>query len=645
MSSASSSSSSSSSASSPPPSSPTVVFGDAASSDVVFVVGESQTRMLAHRALLSSASGVFAHMFSSAAMFSNGAMQLEIAVDACEPVVFGELLHWLYHAALSVPSVSALRFADTWALLELSATYKLDELARTLEDAVADLLSVKTCCALWLLAVDIQNERLAHRCAQYFNAHADDIAQSRYFDGRVLALMPMPKGRRSNSASSGAASGDLPDVDNALSVPPPPPLPVPDLSSVGHPLSSALGNSNSMLSLAMRRRSSDVLHMIDPHDHTYGGGGGGNDDDLSSGSRGNDTSDVFDLFDSSMSALSSDQLALFPGLPQSMTPFNAMPTAFASLGDAMTTTLPPAAAAAAPAPAAPENTLRTGPSIATRMPLLQGTVWWQTVDQLRVMLESLRLVVQADIATLFLYDDVTDELYARILTSDGSLCEIALPASLGLVGAAFTTRSTINTCSPYDDPRFYRGIDEKLGSRTRAIVATPIMTSLSTRPIGVLEVLNAVSPAPFTDANVREVELVSRMAAKLVEIAVDRVKATVASHIDAINTQIDAANAAAASETVVASGSAAAASGVGGKRRTSSSSGEKAALSDYFPADLLEGRRTSDPLKRPLGPSDIFLQTGPLQMFDDDSLFPDPASRHKRMRPAAPVLHLRAAPK
>ncbi len=621
-----------------------MVFGDAASSDVVFVVGESQTRLLAHRALLSAASGVFAQMFSSAAMFSNGAMQLEIALDACEPVVFGELLHWLYHGALSVPSVSALRFADTWALLELSTTYKLDELARTLEDAVADLLSVKTSCALWLLAVDIQNDRLAHRCAQYFNAHADDIAQSRYFDGRVLALMPLPKSRRSNSASSGAASGDLPDVDNFLSVPPPPPLPVPDLSSVGHPLSSAISNSNSMLSLAMRRRSSDVLHLIDAHEHTYGGGGGGDDDGVSSGSRGNDTSDVFDLFDSSMSALSSDQLALFPGLPQSMTPFNAMPTAFASLGDAMTTTLPAAAAttaAAAPAPAAPENTLRTGQSIATRMPLLQGTVWWQTVDQLRVMLESLRLVVQADIATLFLYDDVTDELYARILTSDGSLCEIALPASLGLVGAAFTTRSTINTCSPYDDPRFYRGIDEKLGSRTRAIVATPIMTSLSTRPIGVLEVLNAVSPAPFTDANVREVELVSRMAAKLVEIAVDRVKATVASHIDAINTQIDAANAAAASETLAASGSVAA-SGVGAKQRTSSSSGDKVALSDYFPA---EGRRTSDPLKRPLGPSDIFLQTGPLQMFDDDSLFPDPASRHKRMRPAAPVLHLRAAPK
>jgi hypothetical protein len=600
-----------------------VVFGDSSTSDVVFIVGATQTRVLAHRAPLSAASVSFARMFTTAAMLyhsasSGGAtMQLEIAIDTCDVVVFRELLHWVYHGACSVP-LKSLRVADLWALLEMSTAYQLDGLSKALEQAVGDLLSVKTCCALWLLAVDIQNERLALRCEQFFVAHADEIQQSRFYDVRVLMLLPRSRSRQSSiDADAGAW----------LSVQPPPPLPVPDVQSLASPSTTTAAAGNLMLSsLAERRRSSDVLRVLESHDSMTSVSPYGS----------NDSNELLDLFDASMSALSEDQLALFPGLPQSMTPFNAMPTAFASLGDALTqpTVLP-----AVPA-VAHDNTLRTGPSIAARMPLLQGTVWWQTVDQLRVMLESLRLVVHADIATLFLYDDVTDELYARILTHDGSLCEIAVPASVGLVGAAFTTRSTINTPSPYDDPRFYRGIDEKLGSRTRAIIATPIMTSLSTRPIGVLEVLNAVSTAPFTDANVREVELVSRMAAKLVEIAVDRVKATVATHIDAINTQIDTANAVASEATVVPPDVGAASAAVA-PASASAAISAKRRISVEKPS---EPRRTSDPLKRgTLGPSDIFLQSGPLQMFDEDSLFPDPANRSKRMRPAAPVLHLRPA--
>ena len=130
------------------------------------------------------------------------------------------------------------------------------------------------------------------------------------------------------------------------------------------------------------------------------------------------------------------------------------------------------------------DTVRFGRDLAQRMPLLQGPVWWHTVEQLCVTIESLRRTVGADLCTLFLYDAVTDELYARIVNNDGQQCEIALPVNLGLVGTAYTTRATVRTDAAYDDHRFYSGIDKKLGSRTRAVIATPIFTSLSTRPIG-----------------------------------------------------------------------------------------------------------------------------------------------------------------
>jgi hypothetical protein len=509
----------------------------------------------------------------------------------------------------------------------------------------------------------------------------------------MLASMPadpQPAAYAAKAAAAAAAAHPMRFTDT-FNVPPPPPMPVapPPMAVPPPPMLSSVdgGEESNLASMVMpaRRPSSptsscdDMLAMPD----------------LSPTTSVEAASEFFELFDTtvSSSAFSLDQLPLFPGLPN--TPFNALPTAFASLGDALAPP-PPAmqrpphsssATSSTSSTASNDNTLRTGQSIAARMPLLQGPVWWQTIDQLRVMLESLRVLVRADMCTLFLADDITDELYARIITNDNRVWEIAMPATLGLVGAAFTTRQTVNVPSAYNDPRFYRGIDDQLGIRTQALAATPIMTKLNQRPIGVIEVLNSMSQHAFSEANVREIEFVARMAASLVEIAMARVKSTVESHIDAIHSGIGKLQSEEVAGATQLAGkkraqqqmreddvNAADDGGAGLSQRSSSGrynkpsmvtsnskSARKAAQSSFSSTmpDLTRrvsmparfdplARRSSEPWTPPkpvpsenprwLGPTDIFLKTGPLP-FTELTLFPD--GRRKRPRPSVPILHLR----
>lgn len=554
------------------------------------------------------------------------------------------------------------------------------------------------------MTAEVNNERLAAACSAFFHTRLDDVLHSGYFDSRILDLLPpatvhmlasMPANPQPAHAAAQAAAAHPMHFTDTFNVPPPPPMPVPPPPPpLAPPLAPTIvaddstDNLASAMAMPNRRPSSptsscdDMLAMPD----------------LSPTTSVEAASEFFELFDNAVS-FSLDQLPLFPGLPN--TPFNALPTAFASLGDALAP--PPPASSVRPPPhasssatssssstASNDNTLRTGQSIAARMPLLQGPVWWQTIDQLRVMLESLRVLVRADMCTLFLADDITDELYARIITNDNRVWEIAMPATLGLVGASFTARQTVNVPSAYNDPRFYRGIDDQLGIRTHALAATPIMTKLNQRPIGVIEVLNSVSQHVFSEANVREIEFVARMAASLVEIAMARVKSTVESHFEAIQSGIgklqsdevagvsqlagkkraqqhrddDGGDNAAAAAAAAAANQQRSSSGRHSKPAMTTSSNSArtpagAAFSSTMP-DLTRrvsmpagfdplARRSSEPWTPPkpvpsenprwLGPTDIFLKTGPLPMFTEQTLFPD--GRRKRARPAVPILHLR----
>jgi phosphoserine phosphatase len=109
------------------------------------------------------------------------------------------------------------------------------------------------------------------------------------------------------------------------------------------------------------------------------------------------------------------------------------------------------------------------------------------VDQLlALILDAARTVLNADRATLFLYDAQTDELYSKIAQD---AVQIRFAADRGIAGAAAQTRRTINIPDAYADPRFNRDVDRQTGYRTRCLLTVPL-TGYDDRLVGVVQALN-----------------------------------------------------------------------------------------------------------------------------------------------------------
>ena len=105
----------------------------------------------------------------------------------------------------------------------------------------------------------------------------------------------------------------------------------------------------------------------------------------------------------------------------------------------------------------------------------------------KVMLESTRML-DADRATLFLNDFKSNELFSKVAMGD-SLGEIRLPNHLGIAGAVYTSKKTVNIPHAYADLRFNPAFDKQTGYFTRSILCVPVVNKKG-ETIGVTQVLN-----------------------------------------------------------------------------------------------------------------------------------------------------------
>jgi len=105
---------------------------------------------------------------------------------------------------------------------------------------------------------------------------------------------------------------------------------------------------------------------------------------------------------------------------------------------------------------------------------------------LSLILDSVRTILHADRATLFLYDAATNELYSKIAHGTG---EIRFPADAGIAGAAAQGRQLINIPDAYADARFNRQVDVKTGYLTRCLLTVPLVGT-EAQLVGVVQVLN-----------------------------------------------------------------------------------------------------------------------------------------------------------
>jgi len=97
-----------------------------------------------------------------------------------------------------------------------------------------------------------------------------------------------------------------------------------------------------------------------------------------------------------------------------------------------------------------------------------------------------RNILDADRGTVFLYDELTDELVVRVATELGT---IRIPADKGIVGESAQTHKLINVPDCYADDRFNRGIDKQTGYRSRCMLTIPLL-GFEDSLVGVLQILN-----------------------------------------------------------------------------------------------------------------------------------------------------------
>jgi phosphoserine phosphatase len=107
-------------------------------------------------------------------------------------------------------------------------------------------------------------------------------------------------------------------------------------------------------------------------------------------------------------------------------------------------------------------------------------------DLLVLILSSARRILNADRATLFMYDADRHELYSRF-THDTH--EIRFSADLGIAGAVAKARRPLNIPDAYADPRFNREIDRQTGYRTRCLLTIPLI-GLDEQLVGVMQLVN-----------------------------------------------------------------------------------------------------------------------------------------------------------
>lgn len=137
------------------------------------------------------------------------------------------------------------------------------------------------------------------------------------------------------------------------------------------------------------------------------------------------------------------------------------------------------------------------------------------VEVNRAVADCMRDLLDAERATVFAWDADSNTL--RAVAGHGptgehmeDLGDIVVELGTGLAGTAGASREIINIPDAYADDRFYRGVDEKTGYRTRSILTIPLVTHDDDALVGVAQVLNR-KDGPFT---ARDESVASALAAQ-----------------------------------------------------------------------------------------------------------------------------------
>ncbi len=134
---------------------------------------------------------------------------------------------------------------------------------------------------------------------------------------------------------------------------------------------------------------------------------------------------------------------------------------------------------------------------------------------LKLVIDRSMELVDAERATLFLYEPETNELVSRIAAG---VDEIRVSADKGIAGSTVRGGKTIIVPDAYADERFNKAVDKQTGFRTRNILSIPLH-DYEGGLVGVLQVVNK-RKGDFTDHDITLAETLGAQAGVALQRAV-----------------------------------------------------------------------------------------------------------------------------
>ena len=143
---------------------------------------------------------------------------------------------------------------------------------------------------------------------------------------------------------------------------------------------------------------------------------------------------------------------------------------------------------------------------------------------LTAIMSEAAAAVDAESASLALYDEVTNELYFYVAKGgeeerdfERKLTQFRLPMGTGVLGWCAEHRQVANISDAYDDLRFDSEVDKETGFRTRSILAVPMIRR--EKLIGVVEAVNRRNHEPFSPRQEKVLSFLAAQAALIIENA------------------------------------------------------------------------------------------------------------------------------
>jgi Nif-specific regulatory protein len=133
---------------------------------------------------------------------------------------------------------------------------------------------------------------------------------------------------------------------------------------------------------------------------------------------------------------------------------------------------------------------------------------------LDLMAREVARLLEAERASVFLWDRSTDELWSLVALGSEPF---RFDARRGLAGTVVQTGATVNVADVQRDPRWNPAIDARTGFRTRNVLAVPLRNRAG-EITGAFQVLNK-REGPFTSADEEMLKAVAAQAAIAIETA------------------------------------------------------------------------------------------------------------------------------